>query len=248
MKKEEFLNELESRIHILNESEKKDVIEEYAQHIDIKIENGLSEEDAVNDFGDIKELADEILSAYSVDLKYNRPDNIEKYKGIFKDFGNKAKELLNKSNNAIGKMLKKVGEKGMKLINGINAMFKKLFGKLKIITAKKDRNENTYDRKNEVIKEVGEKNKSFLISIKSYTAKIYKIIKRLFILAVKASVLVCLCPVAFVSAFAIMFFGFLIMLIFQGYPVVGVTIATLGLSMSLGVIIYVGLMVVKSKI
>ena len=54
MKKEDFLRELDSRLHILNEAERKDIIDEYSQHIDLKIANGLSEEDAAGDFGDIK--------------------------------------------------------------------------------------------------------------------------------------------------------------------------------------------------
>lgn len=72
MKKEEFLTELEQRLDILNDSEKQDIIGEYSQHIDLKMENGLSEEAAAGDFGDIRELADEILSAYHVNLEYNR--------------------------------------------------------------------------------------------------------------------------------------------------------------------------------
>ena len=36
------------------------------QHIDIKMQNGQSEEDAIRDFGPVKELAAEILEAYHV--------------------------------------------------------------------------------------------------------------------------------------------------------------------------------------
>ena len=38
MNKTEFLQELEKRLHVLNEQERKDVLEEYAQHINLKIE------------------------------------------------------------------------------------------------------------------------------------------------------------------------------------------------------------------
>lgn len=54
MKKEDFLRELDSRLHILNEAERKDILDEYAQHIDFKIANGLSEEDAAGGFWNIK--------------------------------------------------------------------------------------------------------------------------------------------------------------------------------------------------
>ncbi len=56
MSKAEFLQELEKRLHVLNEKERQDVLEEYAQHIDLKIANGMSEEEAVKDFGSIEEL------------------------------------------------------------------------------------------------------------------------------------------------------------------------------------------------
>ena len=45
-------------------------MEEYAQHIDMKIEKGLSEEEAIRDFGDIRELAAGILEAYHVNPEY----------------------------------------------------------------------------------------------------------------------------------------------------------------------------------
>lgn len=47
MNKELFLKELGDRLQILNEQERQELLEEYAQHIDLKIENGLSEEEAV---------------------------------------------------------------------------------------------------------------------------------------------------------------------------------------------------------
>ena len=40
------------------------ILDEYAQHIDMKIQNGMSEEEAIGDFGPVKELAAEILEAY----------------------------------------------------------------------------------------------------------------------------------------------------------------------------------------
>ena len=38
-----------------------DILEEYEQHIDIKVQNGQSEEEAIRDFGPVRELAAEIL-------------------------------------------------------------------------------------------------------------------------------------------------------------------------------------------
>lgn len=67
MNKQDFLNELQSRIRILEEAEQQDILAEYAQHIDLRIAGGLSEEEAIQDFGDPGELAAEILEAYHVD-------------------------------------------------------------------------------------------------------------------------------------------------------------------------------------
>lgn len=67
MNKQEFLNELQSRIRILEEAEQQDILAEYAQHIDLRTAGGLSEEEAIRDFGNPEELAAEILEAYHVD-------------------------------------------------------------------------------------------------------------------------------------------------------------------------------------
>ena len=61
MNKTEFLQELEKRLHVLNEQERKDVLEEYAQHINLKIESGLSEEEAVEAVGSVDEIGAQTL-------------------------------------------------------------------------------------------------------------------------------------------------------------------------------------------
>lgn len=66
MNKETFLEELRGCLHVLEDQEQEDILEEYAQHIDMKRQKGLSEEEAIKDFGPVKELAAEILEAYHV--------------------------------------------------------------------------------------------------------------------------------------------------------------------------------------
>lgn len=70
MDKSGFLRELEKHLIVLSESEQKDISDEYTQHIDMKMENGMSETEAIRDFGDIEELASEILKAYHVNPRY----------------------------------------------------------------------------------------------------------------------------------------------------------------------------------
>lgn len=72
MTKTEFLEYLEKKLHVLNQKEREDILSEYAQHIEFKMESGLSEEDAIHDFGNLEELAAEILDAYNVNPDYDK--------------------------------------------------------------------------------------------------------------------------------------------------------------------------------
>ncbi len=73
MNKEAFIAELDSRIAVLAEDERRDILDEYEQHIDIKVMRGMSEEDAIADFGRMEELVADILEAYHVRADYADP-------------------------------------------------------------------------------------------------------------------------------------------------------------------------------
>lgn len=66
MDKKEFLSGLERSLSVLQEDELRDIISEYEQHIDMKVEKGLTEEEAIADFGSFEELTGELLEAYHV--------------------------------------------------------------------------------------------------------------------------------------------------------------------------------------
>ncbi len=70
MTKTEFLNLLEQRLFVLNDNERADLLSEYEQHIEMKIQSGLSEEEAIADFGDPEELIKELLEAYHLNTEY----------------------------------------------------------------------------------------------------------------------------------------------------------------------------------
>ena len=72
MNKQEFLNQLEKKLDRINETERKDILMEYGTYIDDKMATGVSEEDAVSGFGDVDELAEEILDAYKINT-----DNVQ---------------------------------------------------------------------------------------------------------------------------------------------------------------------------
>ncbi len=66
MKKQEFLDRLQSRIDVLDDLEVQDIMMEYEGHILEKMNKGKSEEEAIQDFGDFNELIKDILSAYKI--------------------------------------------------------------------------------------------------------------------------------------------------------------------------------------
>ncbi len=70
MDKKTFLSELEKRLSILVDSEKKDIINEYKDIIDEKVKHGETEEAAIASLGSIDELAKEILKAYKINPEY----------------------------------------------------------------------------------------------------------------------------------------------------------------------------------
>lgn len=70
MDKKTFISELRQALSVLQEDELEDIISEYEQHIDMKQKDGLTEEDAIADFGSLNELAAEILEAYHVRADY----------------------------------------------------------------------------------------------------------------------------------------------------------------------------------
>jgi uncharacterized membrane protein len=90
MNKQEFFEYIRQRLEILDKKETEDILAEFDQHINNKIENGCTEEEAIADFGDPAELVEEILEAYKVNPDYSQPENNEKNPvGIFlKNFGN----------------------------------------------------------------------------------------------------------------------------------------------------------------
>ena len=71
MNKETFLEELRGYLRILEDQEQEDILAEYAQHIDMKLQKGLTEEEAIRDFGPMRELAAEILEAYHVKPEFD---------------------------------------------------------------------------------------------------------------------------------------------------------------------------------
>lgn len=102
MNKDKFLKELEKRLSILNENERKDIIDEYKSTIEEKIKNGETEENAVKDFGNIDDLVKEILEAYKINPKYKEND--------FQKFINDGENLIKECADTLAKGVKDMVE------------------------------------------------------------------------------------------------------------------------------------------
>ncbi|NLL44142.1 MAG: DUF1700 domain-containing protein [Mollicutes bacterium] len=110
MNKKKFLEELEKRLIILDETEKQDILNEYKDIINEKVKHGKTEEEAIADFGSIDELVKEILGAYKINPDYlkNKQTNSEK-----------AKEIINNSEDLIKTGAKKLADFTRNIINDI---------------------------------------------------------------------------------------------------------------------------------
>lgn len=75
MNKREFMQYLEKRLSVLNKKERENIFREYSQHIDMKVQSGMTEYEAIKDFGDVKEFVDEILEAYNIDPDFEEEIN-----------------------------------------------------------------------------------------------------------------------------------------------------------------------------
>ena len=95
MLKSEFLDLLNQKLSLINDKEREDIILEYGTYIDDKISNGVSEEEAVAGFGDVDELAKEILSAYKINTDSMDPLSSKADKTIDKVYA-KVEELFSK--------------------------------------------------------------------------------------------------------------------------------------------------------
>lgn len=116
MTKRKFLKELEERLKILNDNERKDIIDDYTNMIDEKIREGKKELEAVKDFEDMDELVSNILDAYKINPNYT--------KGSASD----TKKVMDNIENGISSLAKELGDGAKRLYNN----FKKKNGDINV--------------------------------------------------------------------------------------------------------------------
>ena len=106
MNKEKFLMDLREYLSILENQEQEDILAEYAQHIDMKMRKGLSEEEAIRDFGPMQDLAAEILEAYHVKPEFHKRGIGLKLPGPGMKSGDHDKSVLRRGLDWTGKKLR----------------------------------------------------------------------------------------------------------------------------------------------
>lgn len=118
MTKRKFLEELEKHLNVLEDSEKQDILNEYKDMIAEKVKHGKTEKEAVADFGNIDELSKEILSAYKINPNYNKSKESTN--------GEKAKEIVNNSEELIKEGAKKLSQFTRNVIEDVKTSNKEI--------------------------------------------------------------------------------------------------------------------------
>lgn len=237
MNKTEFLKELENRIRVLEKTEIKDILAEYSQHIDMKMKSGLSEADAIKDFGGIDDLAAEILEAYHVNPEYETesvqgvqetPASTEKkkaVKGFFTSLGSGVKKAI----VAVGRGCKWIWKHFIGIFIALGAFIKGFFSKKEKIE-KDDEEEQNNLIKEQKTKSKEAKRLNRAKKAKKIKGRCGKMIAWLLFACLAVLVVLCLIPVAIAALASIFGLGVSVVLLVQGYPIIGILIGCLGLA------------------
>lgn len=122
MDKNTFISQLRQALSVLQKDELEDIVNEYQQHIDMKMKSGLSQEEAIADFGSLEELTAEILGAYHVRADYAK-DQKQDRKRPGTDPGTAGRELLQQT----GQTCRNAGEKAARGIRGFGGWLRGVF-------------------------------------------------------------------------------------------------------------------------
>ncbi|NLC94348.1 MAG: DUF1700 domain-containing protein [Bacilli bacterium] len=131
MTKEKFVNELAKRLSLLDSKEVDKIIQEYLDTISKKMHRGITEEEAINELGDINEIAKNVLKSYKINENY-----IKLFIGKEKVIDD-VNEFIKKATDVSTSVLLKVGEQVSGFAKDVYSKSKKIF--------KKDQDEQDID-------------------------------------------------------------------------------------------------------
>lgn len=226
MNKQEFLNELKQRIDMLEDSEQQDILAEYAQHIDLRMNGGLSEEEAIRDFGDLDQLAGEILGAYHVKPNFRKSSASNEPAGVSQAnrFHSAYRSLCKKVKAAIGAVKNFLIRTG----NGIGDWFRRVGAKVRGWFHREPTASDAVQLPPKEKKNRG----AWRAALRSGWGRAMNWLGRVCILLLRliwnVALLFCAVPVIVLALAIVLGLGALIILLFQGYPLTGVALCTLG--------------------
>lgn len=209
MTKKEFLKELEDRLQMLDEKERKDMLEEYSQHISMRMESGMKEEEAIDDFGDINDLIAEILEAYHLDPEYEAKNKGSKTK-------NGVTDLLPQD------LFRKRTEKNERTVQ-----------ERKRRTQRSERFKANAEQKTSGNVNVPAITGKAVKTGESAISWSWDKVKKVCWLCVKVALLFLALPAVFFDLAGMFGLGLLLVMAFQGYPVFGAVIIAVGCVLSM---------------
>lgn len=220
MDKNEFLKELENKIRVLDKSEIKDILAEYSQHIEMRMASGLSEEEAIKNFGDMDDLAAEILEAYHVNPDFSDESRNENKK--------KAISAMNGIKSIFTGTFKGIKSAFMKLGKGIKYLFIHFIGAFTALGTTLKRIFSKKNRASELPKPDETANAAVRKEKNKTMGRCKKVISGISFICLAILVILCLIPVTIAGGITIFGTGTLLVLLFQGYPVIGILIFCVG--------------------
>lgn len=227
MTKQEFIHKLQKDLAVLEESEIKDIVEEYEQHIDMKMKDGMSEENAIQDFGDMDELIGGILEAYHVKADYAGNKNSQDFDKV-KETG---KYMTGAAISGIGKGTKKIVTS---LKNGIRAPFEQM--------KKEFANRPKKEKKESFLGRIVEFVKQFFVNCLILIRWMWRTCIALCVFFLRATwfgfCLVGALAGIFWEIVGVFGIGFCVVMLIQGYPLVGIMIALIGAVLANSVICF----------
>lgn len=212
MNKNEFLNEMEKRLSMLEAQEREDMLSEYAQHIELKMESGMSEKEAIDDFGDIDSLTAEILEAYHIDPSYRGAMRGKDGEGI----GTKAGSVLNKSKQSFSSFMEQQKEKQEKRMEQKQREDQDKPPRWKMAETGAALKTGSQEAGKKIVRKTGD------------------ILRMVCAFCLKVVLALIMIPAVFMSLLSLFGLGVLAILLVQGYPLAGVTLIALGCVLGFG--------------
>ena len=243
MNKEMFLKELQDRLAVLEESERQDILAEYAQHIELRTAGGLTEEAAIQDFGDLDQLTAEILGAYHVDPYYGHPaerKHLPEIGPAIRSGVSGAGGALRSAGGKVAGWVRRAGAGLRRLGQRAAVLAKRGWERLRGLLTWRGRMAEETPKGEELMQmeQIEEQRPSrWRAAMKKAAAGAGWLFRNVARLVWDLALLVCAVPFVLLALAAVAGLGLLTVLLVQGYPLAGAVLCCLGgIAFSVGVL------------